>query len=41
MHALAPEPDDLPAAHSVHAAAPVFDHVPASHLVHVLLAALE
>ena len=38
VHALAPEPDDLPATHATHSLALVFDHVPPSHLVHALLA---
>ena len=37
VHALAPEPDDLPATHVTHSLALVFDHVPPSHLVHSLL----
>ena len=41
MHALAPEPDDLPAVHATHVSALVFDHVPPSHLVHALLAGSE
>ena len=44
VHALAPEPDDLPAVHATHAMqslALVFDHVPPSHLVHALLAGSE
>ena len=41
MHALAPEPDDLPAVHATHVSALVFDQVPPSHLVHALLAGSE
>ena len=41
VHALAPEPDDLPATHVTHSLALVFDHVPPSHLVHALLAGSE
>ena len=41
MHALAPEPDDLPATHAMQSLALEFDHVPPSHLVHALLPASE
>ena len=41
VHALAPEPDDLPATHATLSLALVFAHVPPSHLVHALLAGSE
>ena len=34
VHALAPEPDDLPATHATHSLALEFDHVPLPHATH-------